>query len=486
MNTRLRALAVFSVVASLGMLPACGDKKDSASDGAGNAAACPVDAIKNASGPVTVKVWHSYVGKIKSSLEAIAADYNASQQKVKIDVVSQGTSYEELLRNFKNNIPTKQLPGIMIGEDTNTQFMSDSSVILPAGDCLAADKDAAKQMDGLLPAVKAAYTVNNVLLPASMNVSTVMLYINKDHFTKAGLDPSKPPTTLAELRTAAEKLKAANVGQAGPLVMKMDPWFEEQWINGAGGSIVNNNNGRDSKATAGTLDSDTAKEVMTWLSGMKKDGLLNAVPGTEGQINHYLAVGTQQSSMLLETSAAITTIDEVLKGTLNPKDLGSDIALPPGFKLQLNVAVAPNPGLKEAGKGVIGGGAWYITNTGSKEEQSAAWDFMKYVNSTPVQVKWNTGSGYLPIFDNVKDDPTIKKDWTDTQKGQWLATAYEGIKSLDPKHPGALIGPFDKFRDSFRKAVETVGLTGGDPVPALDEANKQITTELKNYADNNF
>ena len=32
-------------------------------------------------------------------------------------------------------------------------------------------------------------------------------YYNKAHFAAAGLDPEKPPTTLTELRAAAEALK---------------------------------------------------------------------------------------------------------------------------------------------------------------------------------------------------------------------------------------------------------------------------------------
>ena len=38
-----------------------------------------------------------------------------------------------------------------------------------------------------------------------------MLYINKDAFKKAGLDPEKPPATWPELMQQADKLKAAGV-----------------------------------------------------------------------------------------------------------------------------------------------------------------------------------------------------------------------------------------------------------------------------------
>ena len=41
------------------------------------------------------------------------------------------------------------------------------------------------------------------------NTSGPVLYYNKKAFRAAGLDPEKPPTTLDEVRPAAEKIKAA-------------------------------------------------------------------------------------------------------------------------------------------------------------------------------------------------------------------------------------------------------------------------------------
>ena len=43
------------------------------------------------------------------------------------------------------------------------------------------------------------------------NSSTQVLYINKDAFRKAGLDPNRPPKTWPEVGAAAEKLKAAGM-----------------------------------------------------------------------------------------------------------------------------------------------------------------------------------------------------------------------------------------------------------------------------------
>jgi sn-glycerol 3-phosphate transport system substrate-binding protein len=479
-----------TLVVALGLLAAaCGGSGDNSTStgSSGSTAKCPVDAFKHAANkPTDVVIWSSYVGKTEQTLESLAAEYSASHPDVKVSVEVQGTSYAELLKNFQNAVPTKKLPGITIGEDIDTQYMVDSGVVLPAQSCIDVDKDPRAKEEGINPAIKAAYTVHGVQYPATMNVSTIVLYYNKDHFRRAGLDPEKPPATLDEVMADAKKIQQAGVSQK-PFVMKMDPWFVEQWISGAGADLVDNDNGRSDLATKSELGNKASTEALDWLRSMRQQGLLNAVPGTDGQINHYFAMATQSSSMLLETSAAITTIDGVLNGTFDPKDLGANVSLPPGLKISLDLGVGLNPGLEEAGKGQVGGGAWYITNTGSDAVQSAAWDFVKWFNETPQQVKWTQEGGYLPLLNSVKADPTLAADWTTTNRGKWLATAYSGISSLDPNHPGALIGPYDEYRRYLRAAIESVTLQGSDDVDgAVTIANRKIDQALAAYKKNNF
>ena len=39
----------------------------------------------------------------------------------------------------------------------------------------------------------------------------VLLYYNRNHFRRAGLDPDTTPQTFAEVRADAEKIKAAGI-----------------------------------------------------------------------------------------------------------------------------------------------------------------------------------------------------------------------------------------------------------------------------------
>ena len=97
---RVRSRLLVAVVATAAVLAAaCGG----GSDGGGGSAtgACPVDAVKDASGTTQVTLWHAYVGLTKKTLEKLATQYNGSQTKVKVNVEAQGT-YEELLKKYED------------------------------------------------------------------------------------------------------------------------------------------------------------------------------------------------------------------------------------------------------------------------------------------------------------------------------------------------------------------------------------------------
>lgn len=457
---------------------ACGGRSD---DRAGDGSACPVDALDDADGPVEVTLWHTYIGLTNQTLNKLADAYNTSQDRVRVRVENQGAAYEELLRKYRQAIPSGDLPAIGIMEDTTNQFLADSGTIVPGGVCAVADGYTG--YDDFAAGVKDFYSVDGVLQPASFNVSTVLLYYNRDHFERAGLDPDRPPQTLGQVADYARQIKEAGIVDK-PLVLNMQPWFTEFWLTGAGEGLVNNDNGRgDGETTAGAFDNQATRRLFEQLKSMQDDGLLNAVPGTEGQFDHYFAIGLEQSSMTIETSTAVTTINAVLEGNLDPAELGLDVELPP---IDVNVDAGPFPGLDGPSEGQLGGGVWYITNTGPREVQAGAWDFIKYVNRPDNQTLWHLEGSYLPVSQAAVDSQEVQDFWAQTRPGRWLRTAYQGLENVDPAWPGPLIGPYTDTRDAVRTALDDLMFGGTSVDRAISGANEKITEAIEAYNDENF
>lgn len=487
-----RASLTLTILLVMGLIASCGGTNE-ASDGNGDTGTggtvdeigieCPVDGLDDADAPVDIHVWHTQIGTPKDTLEAIADQYNKSQDRVVVHMENQG-SLDELTKKFGDAmVDPLSMPDIIMPDDTVTQFMADSGAIIPADACIEADADAKAIYDDLVPVIRASFSIDGVLWPGAFNAADASLFYNKNHFEAAGLDPEDPPETLAEVRQVAETLKAANVpGLETPMVLKVAPWVIEFMISGAGEHMVNENNGRDGLATESLYDNDVSREVFQWLSDMQKDGLLKIADHSQ-DIEPFMAMAQQTSSMLIDSSSAISTVDAAIRGTINPEDLGLEAGTDTSaiqFS-ELNMGVGENPGLNAAGQGQVGGTMWYIVDTTDDARIAGAWDFIKFFNQPDIQVKWAVDGSSFPVSMTAAKDPELQKQWTETQVGRWLAVAYKSFEALDPDNPGPVIGPYKEFRTSVQHGLERMFFQGEDPVTAVEKIDAELQTELDDY-----
>ncbi len=446
---------------------------------------CPYDALESADGPVEIDMWHTEIGLNLKALEKIVARYEESQDKVRIKLQFQGT-YEEQLKKFEEaSADPTSLPDIFSPDDTVTQYMADSGIAIPVESCIEADPDAAEIYDDMVPIVDAAYSIEDVLWPGAFAAAGAVTFINEDHFVAAGLNPeTDQPKTLADLRAVAEKIEAANIPNLeAPLVMRIEAWPLEFLTSGADQPVVNNDNGRSGLATESEYANDVTLEILEFLDGMVDDGLLKYTDNAD-YISPYLAMATQTSSMLIETSGAIRTVDAAIQGTLTPEQIGAEAGVDlSGFKFPtLNLTVGELPGLTEPGRGQMGGGAWYLVDTGDDVSIAAAWDFMKYFNQTEQQVTWAVDGSSFPVRMSATESPELQAYWTDTQSGQWMAEAYKGFTTLDPDFPGPVIGPYKEFRVEVKNGLESIVLEGQEPADAMADVDAAFQDALDEYA----
>ena len=483
-----RASRSRSVLASLAVaglvLGACGSPPSSGGGGGRQQESsgsklpkCPLDALAKAKGPVEVNLWFGgLVDPPVSVLEDMVKRFNASQDKIVVTADNQGNAYSEVLRKYEGASATPdQLPQIIYLEDTSLGEMVDKGQVLPAQSCMEADDYDITQ---LTPSARASYLVDDVLWPGYMNVSTPVLYYNKVHFQKAGLDPNKAPTTLAEIKQYAEKLKAAGI--AKPMAFLANEWFFDTWAAGVGQDVVNNDNGRTKVPTEATFDTPEMEGALQALADMDKEGLLNPFPVTDGSIQHYLSLVTEQSSMLIETSTASGTIAQVLGGNLTASEAGIDFDGSVD-KSKVVPGSGQMPGLEAPGKVYASGGAFYILDTSAPEQQAASWKFLKFMLQEDNAKTWHVTGGYLPMVKSVVDDPDVRKFQETALDGLLLKPAVEQLAAADPDQAGPLIGPYTQFQSSVRGALEGVLFDGQDPKAALSKAQSDVTKQLKDY-----
>jgi sn-glycerol 3-phosphate transport system substrate-binding protein len=469
-GTRLVALAAALALT----LAACGGDDDSGGD---NGAApgpsrselpeCDVKALDGASGVTEITMWHSMTQANETALKSLTDEFNESQDQVRVKLVNQ-TSYTDTRTKFRAGLGTGELPDIAQIEDTALQFMIDSQSVLPAQSCVDAEKfDTSDYVDRVLH----YYTVADVLWPMPFNVSNPILYYDRALFQKAGLDPDKPPTTLDEIRSASEKIVQSGVAPHG-IAMRSDAWFMEQWLAMGGHTFVDNDNGREKRATKTVFGEQPGLDILTWMQEMAADDLLLGTGSQEGNIDEYLAIGNSDAAMTIQTSAALGQISVVLgQGQFAHVELGA----------------APLPGPEGDGGRIVGGAALYITNAenSTPEKQAAAWEFAKFLTTPESQAKWSAGTGYIPIRKSSAKLEPLATRWQEQPYYKipydQLLTGEENVASAGP-----VIGPYGSRGEGVRGAViEALDNVMVQKKAAKSELDRAVESADKAIADYN-
>jgi sn-glycerol 3-phosphate transport system substrate-binding protein len=443
---------------------------------------CPLDALEEAAaeGPVEVTLWYGGLGgPSQDVMEDMAAQFNASQDEVVVSPQNQGGSYEEVYRDFESaaSASSGQLPQILYTEDTTLRAMVDAGHAFPAEACMeASDYD----LTNIESTVRSAFSADGVLYPGYANVSMPVLYYNKAHWVRAGLDPEDPPDTLDELYDVAVALRDAGVSER-PLAIRLSHSYFKNWLTGLGIDVVNNENGREASPTEATFDTPELREILEFFQRMNDEGLLNAFSATEGGIDQFLAIVNQQSSMLTETSTASTTIAQALEGSISAEEAGVNFD-PESIDLaNLVPGVGQFPGVEAAGRADPGGGVFYIVNQSEPAEIAAAWRYMEFMLQPENARRWHLEAGFLPIVKDVREDPEVQAFWEQDLGGLMLSTAVEQFDEADPDEPGPLIGPYPDYIDEVQRAIEAVLLDGADVGSALATAQENVTESLERY-----
>jgi sn-glycerol 3-phosphate transport system substrate-binding protein len=220
------------------------------------------------------------------------------------------------------------------------------------------------------------------------------------------------------------------------------------------------------------------REIYTWIDEMVDEGLLEGHSATDGQINQYLAVAQQNSSMLIETSTAATTIKTVLGG-------GGDVATGDADLSQIVPSAGPFPGVREPGKVRVSGGSFFLTNTVPAEQQAAAWRFMRFMWETDSQVAWHLVGSYLPTTQQAVGAPEVASYWTDDLAGRMLKVAYDQLLTVDPDAPGPQIGPYRAYTEAIKNSLDRLVLRRDSVDAVVTAADREIQAALDRYIEDN-
>ena len=252
------------------------------------------------------------------------------------------------------------------------------------------------------PGHMAVSTYEGRLYGVPLYADVSALFYNKDLFRKAGLDPERPPTSLAEIREYADKITAlggdikgyflpgscagCNIFTVGPLM----------WASGA---TIEPKDANDEP-----LQGDGVKEVLQWARDMIKAGNVHEDARSENGETFHLRFGSGKLGMM---------------GTGN-----FNIALVKEQNPNMDFGVALLPGVKSGQVSSFAGGDIVTIPKGSKRVDDAI-DFMKFLLSEETQVEVYAKNLNMTTRGDMADN----KYFRENPKVQQVAKAIEVAKT---------------------------------------------------------
>ncbi|MEU6073648.1 ABC transporter substrate-binding protein [Micromonospora sp. NPDC047074] len=462
-----RALAAFAALAATVALTACGGS-GSGTDSATDALEAPgAEVLEKATDKTTIEFWHGMKGANAAAIDKLVADFNAqSGGKAEVKAIYQG-NYDETIAKYKASVQQKNTPALVQIYDIGSRFMVDSKQTVPMYKFIEKDNFNAGDIE---PNIANYYSIDGKLQSMPFNTSTPLLYLNKEAFVKAGLDPAKPPRNLDEIGEMAKKLTVKDAGgktlQYG-FGAAIYGWLVEQLIATDGKEYCDNSNGRKGLATKVQFDQETGVRVAQWWADLVKGGYATNTGRKTDDAQAAFKAGAV--AMHLESTGAMRGYIDAAKG-------------------KFTVLTAPYPKASSSATGgpIIGGASLWINGVGhSDKEKRAAWEFVKFASSPQQQAKWHTGTGYVPVNAKALDEQ-IDKDWV-AQYPQFK-TAVDQLHALPPSvaSAGCLLGVMPQARKASEDGLEAA-IVGSKPAdqamkdaaasvqPAIDSYNKSVS-----------
>ena len=340
--------------------------------------------------------------------------------------------------------------------------MVDTQTVLPASVCAKADK---YSFSDFLPRVMSYFTITGTTYAMPFNVSGPVLYYNKKAFTAAGLDPNKPPTTLDEVRAAAEKLKSSGAVTKAGLGLKVEPGFVQHWTAMAGKLFVNNSNGRKARDQVGVQHRHGCRGLHVAVGHGEGRARGHQPRQRPERVDDLLGIGNGSQAMAIDTSASLGTVKAVLGSGAYPN---------------VEIGVSPMPGPSGNGGVLVSGGALFMVNKSAPAKQAAAWQYLKFLDGTEQQAIWAAGTGYVPIRKGAAASKTMTDFWA---ANPLFKVAYDQLLAGadTPAGAGAAMGPAPAVNDIVRDAENSMFLQGTDPKTALKDAASNADAAIKDY-----
>jgi sn-glycerol 3-phosphate transport system substrate-binding protein len=244
--------------------------------------------------------------------------------------------------------------------DIGTRWAIDSGATLKMQDFINRDN---YDISDYEPNILAYYTIEGELYSMPFNCSAPVILYNKEALQKAGLDPKTAFATMDDCLASGRAMKEAGIEVGGSFTNYS--WVFEQLVSMQNRELLDNGNGRKSRATQ-VIANDALLVIFSKLNTIMRD-----------PSNKIFGIGTSESKNQFATGSVGYIVDSC--------SVYTDISAAAAGKFSVGYAPVPKVNASDNGGISVGGGSLWLMDSGSKKRSEAAWEFIKYATSAQKQ-----------------------------------------------------------------------------------------------------
>jgi multiple sugar transport system substrate-binding protein len=399
------------------------------------------DGSATPAGPVTISLSHGYTDVEATELKAEVAQWNTEHPTMKVDLQFNGGN---------DNALQKTVAGFTAGNYPDIAYEYGSSAAQLARqpklvDLTATVKNPAVNFADFFASEQQAGTVNGKVVGLPALVDNLALVYNKKLFQQAGVPLPTDQWSWQDFRDAARRLTNASTHQYG--------WA---YINDASEDTVWRYLAMLWQAGGDLLSSDNTKPAFDSAAGAAALQQLHDMAVTDKSV--YLDTGNG-NYLNLFNSAKIAML---WTGPWDISSINSDVSF----------GVTLLPGYN-GNHETISGPDLYMVFDHSKDRRNAAVQFISWLLSPQVHIKFAVATGDLPVR---KSETTLPEYQTFLKKYPSEQVFVDNLNNV--KHVRPNIASYGEVSTAIGQMVQAVLLGKAQPADALKRAEQAVTGAL--------
>ncbi len=415
-----------------------------------------------AQGRTEIQFWYGLGGALGERVAEQVTRFNESQSRFRVNANFRG-SYVEVMTGsiaaWRAGTPPHIAQVFEVGTAT---MMAAGPAIRPTHELLG---EAGITLDPkrYLAGVRGYYSdTQGRLVSMPHNSSSAVLWINLDAFEKAGLSTTDLPKTWAEIRAAAQKIKATNAAEI-PISTAWPTWvmFEQMSsIHDVG--LATKANGFEGLDAQMNLGAPIFAKHTNMLLEMQREGSF-VYGGRDG--DGFASFPAGKAAMSFNSSAGRAQVQR------DAKFRWASVALP----YHGDVTQSPR-------NGVIGGASlWALTaRNRTAEEYRGVAEFYRFISEVEQDKWWHHVTGYVPLTLAAYEASRAEGFYTQNP-GADAAIIQLSRAEPTPNSQGFRLGGFVEIRNIIQEELER-GFQGQQNAETLlANANRRADVVLRNF-----